>query len=351
MGVPADAGWRLASSLYFLLVVFASFTVIDLTAASLILAYTLALLSPLPAPPHPLIAFKSYTLRTWMRIFIGHFEHAARMTLTVTGDPAAPADRAVVISNHRSWYDTVTLYSLARQVGGDGDVKFVAKNSLFWCPVFGFAGWVLDVVIFIAREAARDARVLDDTYAGLSDRGGWPFWLISYLEGTRRTRKKLAEAQAFARNRGLRPLQHVLQPRTKGFLTAVKALRGTATAVYDITLGYQEDRTAERDVSPDFLTALLVPTKTDSVIAVHQRRFDLADVPEGDEELKAWVYKLFEEKDKLLDEFYRTGKFPGRRVKWERMPMSTFLRAHASFWAIFFLGLYAARALLLSAMA
>jgi Acyltransferase C-terminus len=105
--------------------------------------------------------------------------------------------------------------------------------------------------------------------------------------------------------------------------------------VYDVTLGYQEDDDAERNVTPDFVSTLLTPSATPRVVAVHQRRIPLEEVPEDEEELKAWIYRLYAEKDKLLDEFARTGAFPGRKVQWVRMPPRMLAESHAMFWAAF----------------
>lgn len=40
------------------------------------------------------------------------------------------------------------------------------------------------------------------------------------------------------------------------------------------------------------------------------RLYHCKDVPQDTEEMTQWLYKKFEEKERMLDLFYKTGKFP-----------------------------------------
>lgn len=63
--------------------------------------------------------------------------------------------------------------------------------------------------------------------------------VVADLEGTRFTPKKHQEALDFSKKRDLPQLDHVLLPRSKGFVAAVKELRGSHIQhVYDLTLVY-----------------------------------------------------------------------------------------------------------------
>lgn len=281
--------------------------------------------------------FCSSVLRVWFSIFMGHFEHFGRLTIVLTGDAFYANETALVVCNHRSWADTVVLYSLARQVRMHGDVKFLAKRSLLAFPVYGFAGWILDVVIFIKRQSSSAGRRMGNLFSNLTDprRGRAPYWLINYLEGTRFTEEKRRVAQEFAKKRDLKVLDHLLQPRTKGFISTVHALRGHAGAVYDITIGYQESE--KREMHPSFTEMYFVPSRTDRVIHVHQRRIPLSEVPDDNEQLKKWIYKLYEQKDQLLAGFRQNGKFNGRPMRWNRMTWGFWLGCQATFYCSFVL--------------
>jgi lysocardiolipin and lysophospholipid acyltransferase len=317
--------------IYYVVLTAASGLVIDGAVGLLV-----GLWAVLRLPRAPRVALQASVLRVWMTTFIGIYELVAGGTIMLSGDAFRVRESALIVCNHRSWMDTVILYSLARQVGSHGDVKFFAKLSLIAFPVFGIAGALLDVVVFISREISNASGHLDRTFNKLTayDRVR-PFWMISYLEGTRRTRQKLKDAVAFAKQRDLVPLEHVLQPRTKGFVSSVRALRGTATAVYDVTLGYQETDDAERHMTPPFLRTMLSPSAEPRIVHVHQRRIPIDDIPVDEEELKKWTYQLYAEKDKLLSEFHRTGAFPGPPQVWHRMSIIYFVSCSLIFWSVF----------------
>jgi len=92
---------------------------------------------------------------------------------------------------------------------------------------------------FIDREWSSDREHIRSTFAKLVD-NRVPMWLVSFVEGTRATRTKLEASREFARSRGLAETRHVQVPRTKGFTASVQGLRGHITAVYDLTIGYEE---------------------------------------------------------------------------------------------------------------
>lgn len=282
-----------------------------------------------------LATFCSAILRIWFSIFMGHLEHFGRLTVVLTGDSFYPNEPALVVCNHRSWLDTIILYSLARQVRMHGDVKFLAKRSLLIFPIFGFAGWVLDVVIFIKRQSSSAGRRMGKMFSSLTDprRDCLPYWLINYLEGTRFTMKKRREALTFAEERGLKQLHHVLQPRTKGFIATVRALRGNARAVYDVTIGY--DETEDHEMSPSFREMCFTPSLTNRIVHVHQRRIPLSEIPEDEDELRRWVYTLYEQKDELIQGFRENGSFAGRPMRWNRMTLLYWVRCQIIIYSSF----------------
>lgn len=59
-----------------------------------------------------------------------------------------------------------------------------------------------------------------------------------FAEGTRFTPSKHAASVEFAQKSGLPPLQHLLVPRTKGFLLTLQQLRGKFPAIYCATLAF-----------------------------------------------------------------------------------------------------------------
>lgn len=316
--------------LYLFALTCASFVVINLFLGPIILLWSLSKLFPLT-----LVWFQSTILAIWMSIFISHFEHFAGLKLVLTGDAARSDESALIVCNHTTWTDTVIMYSLARQANLHGDVKFFAKKSLIFFPVFGLIGAILHVVIFITRDYSRAKEGMDKTFSALSDpKRRQNFWLVSYLEGTRITKQKLERSQSFSKKRDLRPLRHILQPRTKGFVSSVQELRSVASCVYDVTIGYNVD--GDLSPVPKFMEVLLTPCFTrERVVHVHQRRIPISQLPAEEEALKLWTYKLYEQKDDLLEKFRKTGRFPGPQVFWERMSISYALGCSTALWISF----------------
>lgn len=293
---------------------------------------------------HTIAKFCSAVLRTWFSIFMGHLEYFGGLTIVLTGDAFFANESALVVCNHRSWADTVVLYSLARQVRMHGDVKFLAKRSLLLFPVFGFAGWILDVVIFIKRQSSSAGRRMGQMFSSLTDprRGNIPYWIINYLEGTRFSEAKHRAATDFAKQRDLDTLQHLLQPRTKGFVATVHALQGNAggnaQAVYDVTIGYQQSN--DKKMSPLFVDMYFLPSRKNRVIHVHQRRIPLSELPKDDDALKNWVYALYKQKDDLLHGFRETGTFNGRPMRWNRITLGYWIRCQFVIYSLTLLVLY-----------
>ena len=76
--------------------------------------------------------------------------------------------------------------------------------------------------------------------------------------------------------------------------------------IVDVTIVYPEGKAIE------FLDIMLGRRK-DLTIYVHYRIFDVDEVPNQDKnEIKNWMYHLYYEKERLLEEFYRSGMFSSK---------------------------------------
>jgi len=79
----------------------------------------------------------------------------------------------------------------------------------------------------------------------------------------------------------------------------------TLSKIVDVTIAYPE-----RDNPLDLLD-IIAAVKPPCTTHVHYRVFDIKDVPTTNpEELRHWMYRLYIEKEAMLEEFYRTGVFP-----------------------------------------
>ncbi|MBW2527821.1 MAG: acyltransferase [Deltaproteobacteria bacterium] len=217
--------------------------------------------------------------------------------IEVTGDDVPPRENAIVIANHQQMADITFLMFLARAKHRLGDLKWFVKKPIKYVPGVGWGMAFLDC-IFVERNWARDRSSIERTFGRLI-RDRVPLWLVTFPEGTRVTPEKIERSRAFAAERGLTPLRHVLVPRTKGFVATVQGLRSHADAVYDVTIGYEEGVPTLWQYVKGFAT----------VAHFHVRRFPTDELPQSDGELGAWLHQRFERKDERLERFYQTGSF------------------------------------------
>mgnify|MGYP001320444553 CR=1 FL=1 len=219
----------------------------------------------------------------------------------ITGDAVLPRENALVLANHQSMTDVLLLLCLGWRARRLGDLKWFVKRVVQYVPGPGVGMWLLDC-IFLDRDWLKDRSNIDKLFRKYKAES-IPLFLVSFLEGTRLTPKKLADAQAFARDRGQYVPKHTLVPRTKGFVFTMCGLREHLDAVYDVTIGYQSSP------PPSLLSCFAGDVRQ---LDLHVRRFDAASLPTEEEALTQWALDRFREKDELLEARRSAGHFPGQ---------------------------------------
>lgn len=187
--------------------------------------------------------------------------------------------------------------------------KVLAKRELLYVPLIGWTWYFLEIV-FCKRKWEEDR---DTVIEGLRRLANYPeyMWFLLYCEGTRFTETKHRISMEVAASKGLPPLKYHLLPRTKGFTTAVQCLRGTVTAIYDVTLNFRGNK------NPSLL-GILYGKKYEADMCV--RRFPLEDIPADETGAAQWLHKLYQEKDALQEMYKQSGVFPGEQIKPARRP-------------------------------
>ncbi|MEE6476640.1 hypothetical protein FKM82_011154 [Ascaphus truei] len=148
---------------------------------------------------------------------------------------------------------------------------------------------------------------------------GVQMYLVVFPEGTRynpEIPKVITDSQAFSMKEGLPVLKHVLTPRVKATHVAIDAMQDYLDAVYDITVAYEgtTDQAGQRKEAPSMTEFLC---KECPRIHIFVERVDLRDIPKEQIFMRRWLHERFENKDKLLTEFYeaadpeRRNMFPG----------------------------------------
>jgi 1-acyl-sn-glycerol-3-phosphate acyltransferase len=216
----------------------------------------------------------------------------------MSGDDVPKQENAIVVLNHQEMADITVIFSFARAKGRVGDLKWFVKDILKYVPGVGWGMLFLDCP-FIKRDWTADKDYIHGVFKNLLNYNV-PVWLMTFAEGTRVRPEKIARSREYAEKQGMTPLEHVLIPRTKGFVASVQSLRGHVDAVYDLTIGYVGG----------------VPTLWQWIkgyvrkVHLDVRRYAIDTMPEDGAALSDWLIKRFEEKDRLLDYFYSNRAFP-----------------------------------------
>lgn len=225
-------------------------------------------------------------------------EHIYGTEVVFSGDEAPMRENALVLPNHQEMSDITVLFRLARRKGRLGDMKWFVKDSLKYVPGIGWGMLFLDC-LFIKRDWTTDEKYLHKVFEKiLANR--IPLWLMTFVEGTRIRAAKVETSRNYAQSAGLKPLKHLLTPRTKGFSATVENLRGHLDAVYDVTIAYMDGVPTIWQWTKGYV----------KLVNVHVRRYVIAELPEGDEALASWLQRRFEEKEHILEHYYRSGAFP-----------------------------------------
>ncbi|XP_046886556.1 1-acyl-sn-glycerol-3-phosphate acyltransferase gamma [Hypomesus transpacificus] len=218
-------------------------------------------------------------------------------------------EHAIIILNHNYEIDFLCGWTMSERYGVLGSTKVLAKYELLKVPLIGWTWYFLEIV-FCKRKWEDDR---DTVLSGLASYKDYPehIWLLLYCEGTRFTKKKHELSMQVADSKGLPHLKHHLLPRTKGFTTSMACLRGTVSAVYDVTLNFRGN---ERPT-------LLSVVRGDKYMAdMNIRRYAVDEIPEGEKECADWLHNLYREKDSLQDYYIKEGCFPGPTITPRRRP-------------------------------
>ncbi|OCT93545.1 hypothetical protein XELAEV_18011223mg [Xenopus laevis] len=218
-------------------------------------------------------------------------------------------EHVIIILNHNYEIDFLCGWTMCERYGVLGGSKVLAKKELLMVPLIGWTWYFLEIV-FCKRKWEEDR---DTVIQGLKDLRDYPeyMWFLLYCEGTRFTETKHKISMEVADKKGLARLKHHLLPRTRGFTTAVQCLRGTVSAVYDVTLSFRGNK------NPSLL-GILYGKKYEADMCV--RRFPLEEIPEDEQEAAAWLHKLYQEKDALQEQYIQEGTFPGTQIVPPRRP-------------------------------
>ncbi|KAJ5736557.1 uncharacterized protein N7483_001682 [Penicillium malachiteum] len=249
-------------------------------------------------------------------------DETVRGQLHLSEDGMLQADfpeRLVLIANHQIYTDWVYLWWFAYTNVMHGRIFIILKDSLKRIPVVG-QGMMFYGFIFLARKWLSDkARIeyrlqkLKTKYMGNKSKDSQydPMWLLIFPEGTNLSINTKRRSDAFGEKQGLPSFNHQILPRSTGLFFCLQQLRGTVEWVYDSTIAYEGP---PKGVYPDkyfTLRSTYLQGRPPTSVNMHWRRFAVADIPLDDaKEFEEWLRARWAEKDRLLDHYWETGRFP-----------------------------------------
>ncbi|CAD5205615.1 unnamed protein product [Bursaphelenchus okinawaensis] len=274
------------------------------------------------------------------------FENCNATKLHLYGKPEALyglPDSAILISNHQSGADWVLINMLAQRHAQQYSFRFIVKHVIQYVPLYGWYTLQRGFVYvrrfgeFIPTAPKNQLQYLRDLPE--------PVWLHIFPEGTRFNKhrtKEIQEAHSYCRKRELVKLNHLLIPKIGGFKLALTELRPTLNCIYDITIGYGLTLDEYRqDDAPNMYEFVTGRSERHNEVHVHIDRIPIEQVPVEGNELKAWLHQRFVEKDRLMAQFYSTGRFPDpaetpSKLTPLKRTATSFLLMNAAVWAALF---------------
>ncbi|KAG8231958.1 hypothetical protein J437_LFUL008878, partial [Ladona fulva] len=125
-----------------------------------------------------------------------------------------------------------------------------------------------------------------------------PCQILIFPEGTDFSPANKKRSDEYAAERHLERYDHVLHPKTTGFVFLAQRMRqnGQLDAVYDITVAYpkslpQSEADMARGIFPE-------------EVYFRVKRHALSSLPESDIELRHWLTELWRDKEEALRQFY-----------------------------------------------
>ncbi|XP_046645108.1 1-acyl-sn-glycerol-3-phosphate acyltransferase gamma-like isoform X2 [Daphnia pulicaria] len=258
----------------------------------------------------------------WTQIvFIGEWWSSSTCAILTDDETWAKMgkEHAIVIMNHSFEVDWLMGWLVCEQSRLLASSKVFIKKSIKWIPIIGWA-WQFGEAVFLERNWEKDKLIMGKQVKNLGEYAD-PVWLLLFAEGTRFTPAKHAASVEFAHKSGLQPLQHLLLPRTKGFLLTVQNLRGRFPAIYCATLAFN----CKEGSTPTLKNMLLGRRVIGEMLL---ERIPLETIPENPDEASKWLYNNYRHKDHMLDVYKREGSFPSSDLIGEHHHFRGPIRSH-----------------------
>lgn len=234
-------------------------------------------------------------------------------------------ERVVLIANHQLYSDWLYLWWAAyeNRPKMHGHIYIILKESLKHVPIIGW-GMQFYGFIFMSRKLKTDTPRLSHRLRKLKEtRTSFlsgtptldPMWLILFPEGTNASIETRARSQAWAKELGIKDMEHVLLPRSAGLFFCLNELKGTVDYLYDCTLAYEGVKRGEYGQDFYTLRSMFFQGQPPPSVNMYWRRFHVDQIPlDNIEVFNLWLRERWLEKDALVEHFLTQGRFPAKTV-------------------------------------
>ena len=215
----------------------------------------------------------------------------------VTGfDSLNQSDWYLAMANHQSWADIFVLQGITnRKVPM---LKFFMKDVLIWVPVIGLAWWALDMPFLkrytedqIKKDPSLRGKDVDEMKKSFGRFARYPVSIFSFSEGTRFTEEKRASQDS--------PYDQLLRPKSGGIGLTLSTMP-YIKKVLDFTIKYNSKHRTFWDFLCGRMSSVEIQVK---IIDVPENLLQKNYIEDKKfrEELKEWLYSVWEEKNKFLN--------------------------------------------------
>ncbi len=217
--------------------------------------------------------------------------------------------RMILIANHQIYTDWLYLWWIGYAAGMHGRIYVVLKESLKRIPVIGW-GMQFAQFIFLKRKWEQDKPRMAAHLQKFNNPKD-PMWLMMFPEGTNLADSTREASKKWAEKNGIDDMRHMLLPRSTGLQFILQELRKTVDYVYDCTIAYEG--VARGEFAQDIFTvgASYFGGRPPKSVNMYWRRFRISSIPLDDPKtFELWLRSRWVEKDKFVEDYLRTGRFP-----------------------------------------
>jgi len=201
----------------------------------------------------------------------------------------------IATSNHQSWGDIFILQKITNKKVPL--LRFFMKDVLKWIPIVSIVGWALDMP-FLKRYSkeqidknpslrGKDLEQMKKAFKRLETNPGTVF---SFAEGTRFTQLKHKDQNS--------PFENLLNPKAGGIGVALSTMP-FITTLLDLSISYNSDSKSFWSFLCGGMSDIKIKVRTIEIPEDLLNK-DYSKDSQYRDDLKDWLNKIWEEKDRFL---------------------------------------------------